>query len=58
MELVLTDAERRLTSERQLKYQGTAKIELDQITLEPLSSGDIDRRNVERLHEIFTKDGC
>lgn len=58
MELMLTDAEYRLTTERQLKYQGTAKVNLDQISLQPLSSREIDHKNVERLHEIFGKDGC
>ncbi|KAJ5155476.1 hypothetical protein N7492_008279 [Penicillium capsulatum] len=58
MELMLTDAEHRLTTERQLKYQGTAKVNLDQISLQPLSSREIDHKNVERLHEIFAKDGC
>ncbi|CEJ55661.1 hypothetical protein PMG11_01909 [Penicillium brasilianum] len=58
MELILTDAEYRLTTERQLKYQGTAKVNLDQISLQPLSSREIDHQNVERLREIFAKDGC
>lgn len=58
MELMLTDAERQLTTERQLKFQGTAKIELDQISLQPLMSREIDQKNVERLREIFAKDGC
>lgn len=55
---MLTDAERQLTTERQLKFQGTAKIELDQISLQPLMSREIDQKNVERLREIFAKDGC
>ncbi|OJJ42065.1 hypothetical protein ASPZODRAFT_77819 [Penicilliopsis zonata CBS 506.65] len=58
MEFILTDAEHRLTAERQLKYQGTAKVNLDQISLQSLSSREIDHRNVERLREIFAKDGC
>lgn len=58
MELMLTDAERQLTTERQLKYQGTAKIELDHISFQPLTSREIDQKNVERLREIFAKDGC
>lgn len=58
MELMLTDAERQLTTERQLKFQGTAKIELDQISLQPLMSREIDQKNVERLRDIFVKDGC
>ncbi|KAL4958852.1 DUF3723 domain-containing protein [Aspergillus stella-maris] len=57
MEL-LTDAERQLTTERQSKYHGTAKIGLDQISLQPLMGREIDQKNVERLQEIFAKDGC
>ncbi|KAE8391593.1 hypothetical protein BDV23DRAFT_69202 [Aspergillus alliaceus] len=39
---LLTDTERRLTVERLLKYQGTAKIDLNQISLQPLISREID----------------
>lgn len=39
MEFMLTDAEHRLTTERQLEYQGTAKVDLDQIQ-PPESPGD------------------
>ncbi|KAE8332962.1 hypothetical protein BDV39DRAFT_92580 [Aspergillus sergii] len=55
---LLTDTERRLTVERLLKYQGTAKIDLNQISLQPLISREIDQKNVERLRDIFAKDGC
>ncbi|KAE8406776.1 hypothetical protein BDV37DRAFT_269806 [Aspergillus pseudonomiae] len=55
---LLTDTERRLTVERLLKYQGTAKIGLNQISLQPLISREIDQKNVERLRDIFAKDGC
>lgn len=55
---LLTDTERRLTVERLLKYQGTAKIDLNQISLQPLVSREIDQKNVERLRDIFAKDGC
>lgn len=55
---LLTDTERQLTAERQFKYQGTAKVDLDQISLQPLMSRDIDQKNVERLREIFAKGGC
>jgi hypothetical protein len=59
MDFLLTDSERHLTTERQLKYQGTAKIELDQISsFQPLISREIDWNNVERLRQIFAKDGC
>ncbi|KAE8155499.1 hypothetical protein BDV40DRAFT_294282 [Aspergillus tamarii] len=52
------NTERRLTVERLLKYQGTAKIDLNQISLQPLLSREIDQKNVERLRDIFAKDGC
>ncbi|KAL5333673.1 hypothetical protein BJX70DRAFT_48849 [Aspergillus crustosus] len=55
---LLTDTERQLTAERLLKYQGTAKINLDQISLQPLMSRELDQKNVERLRDIFAKDGC
>ncbi|KAL2848991.1 hypothetical protein BJX68DRAFT_276174 [Aspergillus pseudodeflectus] len=55
---LLTETERRLTTERLLKYQGTAKIDLDQIYLQPLTSREIDQKNVDRLRDIFAKDGC
>ncbi|KAE8130756.1 hypothetical protein BDV38DRAFT_276525 [Aspergillus pseudotamarii] len=55
---LLTDTERRLTVERLLKFQGTAKIDLNQISLQPLMSREIDQKNVERLRDIFAKDGC
>jgi hypothetical protein len=55
---LLTETERRLTTERLLKYQGTAKVDLDQISLQPLISREIDQKNVERLRDIFAKDGC
>ncbi len=55
---LLTDTERQLTAERLFKYQGTAKIDLNQISLQPLMSREIDQKNVDRLHNIFAKDGC
>ncbi|CEL06328.1 hypothetical protein ASPCAL07434 [Aspergillus calidoustus] len=58
MDFLLTDSERHLTTERQLKCQGTAKIELDHISFQPLISREIDWNNVERLRQIFAKDGC
>jgi hypothetical protein len=57
MEL-LTDTERQLAAERLLKYQGTAKIDLDHISFQPLIGREIDLKNVERLRDIFAKDGC
>lgn len=53
-----TDAELELTRERDLKYQGTAKINLDRIIPHPSISREFDSKNVERLCEIFGRDGC
>ncbi|KAH1519476.1 hypothetical protein CDV57_01297 [Aspergillus fumigatus] len=58
MEFMLTDIERHLTIERQLKFQGTAKIDLDDITTHPGVDREVDQKNVERLCEMFAKDGC
>lgn len=53
-----TDAELGLTRERDLKYQGTAKISLDRIVPHPSISRKFDSKNVERLCEVFNRDGC
>lgn len=55
---MFTDTERQLTIERQLKYQGTAKIGLDQISFHRSVNTKVDQKNVERLCEIFRKDTC
>jgi hypothetical protein len=53
-----TDAELELVTERCHKYQGTARINLDQICFQPNISRTLDRKNVDRLYEIFKKEGC
>ena len=53
-----TEDELRLTTERSRKYQGTAKINIGQIALHPSVSQHLDQKNVERLCEIFDKEGC
>ncbi|KAF4765573.1 hypothetical protein HAV15_003280 [Penicillium sp. str.  len=55
---MFTDGELQLTTERRLKYQGTAKINLSQITYHPCVARQLDQKNVERLCEVFRKDGC
>lgn len=55
---IFTDAELQLTTERRLKYQGTAKIDLSQISCHPCVARQLDQKNVERLCEVFRKDGC
>ncbi|KGM92148.1 uncharacterized protein PADG_11684 [Paracoccidioides brasiliensis Pb18] len=51
---LFTQAEIQLAAERRLKYQGKAKINLDQIQV-PLDS---DTKKLERLRGIFLKEGC
>lgn len=53
-----TDAEFRLATERNLKYQGTARVDLNQIVPHPTIARNIDSKNVRRLCGIFGKDGC
>ncbi|KAB8069052.1 hypothetical protein BDV29DRAFT_195186 [Aspergillus leporis] len=53
-----TDAELQLARERTLKYQGTAKINLNQIVPHPSIARKLDPKNVHRLCEIFRKDHC
>ncbi|KAJ5643587.1 uncharacterized protein N7484_006094 [Penicillium longicatenatum] len=53
-----TENELRLTTERCQKYQGTAKINIDQIVPHSFVARNLDRHNVERLCEVFHKEGC
>lgn len=48
----------RLVTEQRLKYQGTAKVSLDQIQFNPPLPQDLDSKNLERLRQIFRKDRC
>ena len=57
-ESMYTEDELRLTTERSRKYQGTAKINISHIALHPSVSQHSDQKNVERLCEIFDKEGC
>ena len=51
-------AKLQLVTERCLKYQGTARVNLDQIDIHPKQSKDLDERNVERLCGVFRQEGC
>jgi hypothetical protein len=53
-----TETELRLATERRLKYQGTAKVSLDQIHFNPNQSRELDSKNLDRLCRIFRKEGC
>lgn len=43
---------------RGLKYQGTAKVSLEEIQFDPLLPRNLDPKNLERLGQIFRKDHC
>ncbi|KAJ5346216.1 hypothetical protein N7452_004220 [Penicillium brevicompactum] len=52
------DPELRILTERCRTYQGTAKVNISQITPHPSTSQHMNIKNVERLCEIFDKEGC
>lgn len=41
-----------------LKYQGTAKVSLDQIQFDPPLPRNLDPKNLERLEQVFREDCC
>ena len=51
---IFSSAELRLARERRLKFQGTAKINISQISL----PSDYRQDNVERLRRVFESDDC
>ncbi|KAL3469007.1 hypothetical protein BJX99DRAFT_268801 [Aspergillus californicus] len=51
-----TETERRLAGERHLKYQGTARVHLNQIYFDPVLK--IDDAKLDRLRRIIYKEGC
>ncbi|KAL4891328.1 hypothetical protein BDV59DRAFT_203528 [Aspergillus ambiguus] len=53
-----TDAELRVSKERNQKYLGAAKVKLQQIIPHPSISTGLDSHNVNRLCEIFRKERC
>lgn len=57
-ESMYTDPELQIVTERCRKYQGTAKVNINQITPHPSISQNLNTKNVERLCEIFDKEGC
>ncbi|QSS63937.1 hypothetical protein I7I51_00998 [Histoplasma capsulatum] len=56
--LRFTERETRLAAERRLKFQGTARVDLDQIFFDPQSSRQLDHKNGDRLCRIFQEEGC
>lgn len=57
-ESMYTDPELQVLIERCRTYQGTAKVNISQITPHPSISQHMNAKNVERLCEIFDKEGC
>lgn len=53
-----TRPERRLASERNIKYLGTASIEILALDISPQHTRELDRENVERLRKLFETEGC
>lgn len=56
--LQFTAIETRLATERRLKFQGTAQVDLRQIGFDSRSTRQLDRKNVDRLCRIFEEVGC
>lgn len=56
--LQFTETETRLASERRLKFQGTAKVNLDDISFHPTLAHNVDERKLDQLRRIFHKEGC
>ncbi|KAF4768880.1 hypothetical protein HAV15_008832 [Penicillium sp. str.  len=57
-ESIYTDPELQILTERCRTYQGTAKVNISQITPHPSISQHMNTKNVERLCEVFDKEGC
>lgn len=47
-----------MVAERGLKYQGTARVSLDQIQFDPPLPRNLDPKNLERLEQVFRTDRC
>ncbi|PGG99690.1 hypothetical protein AJ80_09304 [Polytolypa hystricis UAMH7299] len=56
--LQFTPRETQLATERRLKFQGTAKVNLDDIYFDSQSSRQLDQKNIDRLCRIFQEEGC
>ncbi|KAJ5462474.1 hypothetical protein N7530_010679 [Penicillium desertorum] len=56
-ESIHTDPKLQVLIERYRTYQGTAKINISQITPHPSISQYINIKNIERLYKIFDKEG-
>ncbi|QKX63179.1 uncharacterized protein TRUGW13939_10348 [Talaromyces rugulosus] len=52
------DEEIHLATERCVKLQGTAKVQLDDIQFDPPLPQGLDAKNLKRLDQMFRKNGC
>jgi hypothetical protein len=55
---LFTEEEVRLASERRLKYQGSAKVGINEIEFDPPLPRDMDSKNLDRICQIFQKNRC
>lgn len=56
--LQFTQRETQLAAERRLKFQGTAKVNLDEIHFHSQSNRQLDQKNIDRLCNIFREEEC
>ncbi|KAJ5588730.1 hypothetical protein N7537_011408 [Penicillium hordei] len=56
--ILFTEEEVQLASERQLKYIGTAKVNISQIQFDPPLPRDLDDKNLDRLRRVFRQNHC
>lgn len=56
--LQFTRRETRIATERHLKFQGTAKVNVDEICFNSQSNRQLDQKNIDRLCRIFQEEGC
>jgi hypothetical protein len=52
------EQERKLAEDREENFRGTACISLRKLIFKPEFSGDVDKKNIERLKRIFARQGC
>jgi hypothetical protein len=56
--ILFSEEELRLATERRVKYIGAAKVSINQIQFEPPLPRDLDPKNLDRLRNVFRKNGC
>lgn len=56
--LQFTPREIQLAADRRLKFQGTAKVSLDDIQFSFQSQRQLDQKNIDRLCKVFREEEC